>query len=555
MNRELFEEEKLYATGEFKLCRESYAAMSTAIESNQTVGVIAGYYDEDLTIAYVSEFFLHNLGYSYDEFMETVSGSLKNVFYGENNKFIQNERFVKIHGSGDAQMLNKEGAPVNIRAYKTDSFDKEGTPLWIMSAHIDDMQKSLKLVNQVISSGFWSVECDRNGKPEEVFFSHEFRKMLGYRDTLDFPNSLEVWEAGVHPDDIEKVDKAFYDAFSDWTNEKKYDVEYRMRLADGSYQWFKDKGEVSRRADGTAFHMAGIFVNIDKEKKAKQYTQRVDAFHRAYAKANLCEYYVDFKENRFDSLKVEEEFAGLFAENSSWDEMVDCFVNTYVVHEDQKNMQHFYDRSYVVEKLREGQGEISQECRIVVNGDVRWVRNVIIRDSAGDMPRYALVFVSDVTEAKRKEENLKEITNQNRIMNQLIKGTVKLVDCYAACDLERDIYHFYSQNMNDSACKPEGKYCEFVEYMASRFKTVSGDLTLKQAFSVENIRKMLKGPDDIYRFEYCTRDEKQFKSIAISPLAWKEGKAVTVLFISHDTTNFLKDFVDIFANWKGAYQS
>lgn len=29
-----------------------------------------------------------------------------------------------------------------------------------------------------------------------------------------------------------------------------------MRMADGTYQWFKDKGEVSRRADGTAFRMA-----------------------------------------------------------------------------------------------------------------------------------------------------------------------------------------------------------------------------------------------------------------------------------------------------------
>ena len=55
-----------------------------------------------------------------------------------------------------------------------------------------------------------------------------------------------------------------------------------------------------------------------------------------------------------------------------------------------------------------------------MNGNMRWIRNVIIRDSAGDTPRYALIFVSDVTEAKRKEENFKEITNQNRIMNQLI---------------------------------------------------------------------------------------------------------------------------------------
>lgn len=43
------------------------------------LGFIAGYYDENLTIAYISEFFLHNLGYSYEEFMNRTSGSLKNV--------------------------------------------------------------------------------------------------------------------------------------------------------------------------------------------------------------------------------------------------------------------------------------------------------------------------------------------------------------------------------------------------------------------------------------------------------------------------------------------
>ena len=59
--------------------------------------------------------------------------------------------------------------------------------------------------------------------------------------------------------------------------------------------------------------------------------------------------------------------------------------------------------------------------------------------------------------------------------------------------------------------------------MASKFKTVSSELTLEEAFSPENIRSRLKKPEDIYRFEYCTMNEKQFKSIAISPLAWTEG--------------------------------
>ena len=319
--------------GESHLCEETYAAIRKTIENNQAVGVLAGYYDRDLTIAYISEFFLHNLGYTYEEFMEKFSGSLKNVFCGQNCTFAKIERFKKIHGVGEAQMLNKEGAPVNVRVYKKDTIDSEGNALWILSTHIDEMQENLELVNQVLSSGFWSVECAQSGNPESVFFSHEFRKMLGYHDTLDFPNNLETWERGIHPRDLEEVSRTFQEAFQDKTNEKKYDVEYRMRMADGTYQWFKDKGEVSRRADGTAFRMAGIFINIDAEKRARQYTQRVDAFHRAYTTANLCEYYVDLQENSFNSLKVEETLSGLFEESSTWDELIDLPV--LVVDDDQ----------------------------------------------------------------------------------------------------------------------------------------------------------------------------------------------------------------------------
>lgn len=333
INKALFEEENLYIVGESHLCEEMYAAIRKTIENNQAVGVLAGYYDRDLTIAYISEFFLHNLGYTYEEFMEKFSGSLKNVFCGQNCTFAKIERFKKIHGVGEAQMLNKEGAPVNVRVYKKDTIDSEGNALWILSTHIDEMQENLELVNQVLSSGFWSVECAQSGNPESVFFSHEFRKMLGYHDTLDFPNNLETWERGIHPRDLEEVSRTFQEAFQDKTNEKKYDVEYRMRMADGTYQWFKDKGEVSRRADGTAFRMAGIFINIDAEKRARQYTQRVDAFHRAYTTANLCEYYVDLQENSFNSLKVEETLSGLFEESSTWDELIDLPV--LVVDDDQ----------------------------------------------------------------------------------------------------------------------------------------------------------------------------------------------------------------------------
>lgn len=72
INKALFEEENLYIVGEPHLCEETYAAIRKTIENNQAVGVLAGYYDRDLTIAYISEFFLHNLGYTCEEFMEKI---------------------------------------------------------------------------------------------------------------------------------------------------------------------------------------------------------------------------------------------------------------------------------------------------------------------------------------------------------------------------------------------------------------------------------------------------------------------------------------------------
>jgi len=41
-------------------------------------------------------------------------------------------------------------------------------------------------------------------------------------------------------------------------------------MADGTYQWFRDSAEITRRLDGTACRMAGIFINIQKEKEAEE---------------------------------------------------------------------------------------------------------------------------------------------------------------------------------------------------------------------------------------------------------------------------------------------
>ena len=59
----------------------------------------------------------------------------------------------------------------------------------------------------------------------------------------------------------------------------------------------------------------------------------------------------------------------------------------------------FYDRSYIAEKLKALETELSLECRITLNGEERWVRNVIIRGEIEDS-EYAMIFLRDITEAK-----------------------------------------------------------------------------------------------------------------------------------------------------------
>ena len=71
-----------------------------------------------------------------------------------------------------------------------------------------------------------------------------------------------------------------------------------------------------------------------------------------------------------------------------------------------KAVSHFYNRNFIVEKLSEGSKEINLECRIRIQGDEHWVRNVLMRGEENDGSRYAMIFVRDITEARKKWKHI-----------------------------------------------------------------------------------------------------------------------------------------------------
>ena len=109
------------------------------------------------------------------------------------------------------------------------------------------------------------------------------------------------------------------ETIADKTNTTKYNVEYRLKIQDGQYHWFRASAEVIRRLDGSANRIAGIISNIDAEKRSRMQAQRAAAFHRAFTSANLCEYYVNLEKNTFDTFRVESSLMTAFEQNHTWD--------------------------------------------------------------------------------------------------------------------------------------------------------------------------------------------------------------------------------------------
>ena len=545
--------DEIYTSDTVRLGKNAFQAMQETIYHNGGVGTIAGYYDAELSILSVSDLLLHNLNHSYASLMEQTKGSLKNLFYKRDAAFLDNARFRQLQGEGEGRILTADGAPVYVRLYKKDAVDMDGTPIWIMSVQMNWAYENLALVNESIHSALWYFECNENGEIVHVNWSHAFRQILGYHDILDFPNKLDSWSNLLHPEDYDRVMQLLLETIADKTNTTKYNVEYRLKMQDGQYQWFRASAEVIRRLDGSANRIAGIISNIDAEKRSRMQAQRAAAFHRAFTSANLCEYYVNLEKNTFDAFKVEPSLMTAFEQNHTWDGLVRFFVDNYVVEEDKKSVTNFYNRAYITEKLKGLETELRQECRIVLDGEERWVSNVVMRGEIEDS-EYAMIFLRDITESKAETARRMQMASDNASMDLLIKSMVRLLDRFVVCDLENDRYRFYNLQ-GDMIYAPTGAYHDFVEQVVAKYKTLEPLDALAALFSPENIRKNLQDENDIYKFEYCSMDENTYKIASIIPLEWDGTKLVKALLASMDVSQEKKAEIESHKALKDAYRA
>ena len=127
---------------------------------------------------------------------------------------------------------------------------------------LEESQFRLRIAIEGSMEGLW----DWNLESDEVFFSPQWKAMLGFTDD-EITGSLEEWERRLNPEDREQVYQDLQDHFDGKTT--VYSNEHRLLCKDGSYKWILDRGLVVRRDDeGKPLRMIGIHLDISEQKAA-----------------------------------------------------------------------------------------------------------------------------------------------------------------------------------------------------------------------------------------------------------------------------------------------
>ncbi|MCL2443285.1 MAG: ATP-binding protein, partial [Treponema sp.] len=122
-----------------------------------------------------------------------------------------------------------------------------------------------------------------------IFYSDEFRHMLGYENENDFPSILKSWSDKLHPGDKERVINNYLEHMFDKTIEAPFDMEYRLLKKNGEYGFFRAIGETTRDKEGNPIHLTGSMIDVTQTKNLinEAERQRIEAETANKAKTNF----------------------------------------------------------------------------------------------------------------------------------------------------------------------------------------------------------------------------------------------------------------------------
>ena len=146
---------------------------------------------------------------------------------------------------------------------------------------IDRLVSRFELGGQVLSDGLWDLEIHEGSlehATNTIWWSDQFKRLLGYEDPNELKATLENWGNLLHSEDRDASFHAFTSHLEDRSGQTPYDVTCRLKLKDGSYKWFRSRGETKRDEKGRPLRIVGAIMDIDSDVKQDEVRQKEEAY-------------------------------------------------------------------------------------------------------------------------------------------------------------------------------------------------------------------------------------------------------------------------------------
>jgi len=128
------------------------------------------------------------------------------------------------------------------------------------------LQGELMRRNKSIVEALGEIVYDRFIPQKKIHWEGHYEKVLGYNKN-EIGTDENSWLERIYPDDLPLVMSEIKRAFSE---DKLYDLEYRLRHQNGSYRWVYDRGVMHGQYQGQPRQVIGVMRDITQRKQAEE---------------------------------------------------------------------------------------------------------------------------------------------------------------------------------------------------------------------------------------------------------------------------------------------
>lgn len=232
---------------------------------------ITGYIDsnemEDTLEAWTSKIYEPDSSRVMQEFYDTINDTTQQKVFDVEYRFQTKSnglRWMRMAG----ELVRRGGKPFEFIGIITD----------ITVAHdnamaLDISTKRHDAIDSILNEGSWSMNIINGdiANPENPFwYSEQFRKLLGFHNEQDFPNSPDSYSNLLHETDKKSVMESIYHYVKNGTQQAPLKQEFRIRHADGSYRWFQMTVTAVFDSSQNPIVLAATALDITEQKRSRE---------------------------------------------------------------------------------------------------------------------------------------------------------------------------------------------------------------------------------------------------------------------------------------------